>query len=43
MKNDPQLNSNADTALYGMSKVIPDKALLRDFCSLHQAAMLDTL
>jgi hypothetical protein len=35
MKNDPSLNQNTDTALYGMSKMIPDKALLRDFCCLH--------
>lgn len=43
MKNDPTLNNSCQTALYGMSKAIPDKALLREFCCIHQAAMLDTL
>ena len=43
MKNDPSLNQNKDTALYGLNGAIPDKALLREFCCLHQAAMLDTI
>jgi len=28
MKTDPKLNTNADTALYGMTGTIPDKGLL---------------
>ena len=43
MKDDPKLNKNVDTALYGISGTIPDKSLLRDFVCVHQSAMLDTL
>lgn len=43
MKADPSLNKNHDTALYGISGAVPDKALLRDFVCMHQNAMLDTL
>jgi len=43
MKDDPKLNKNHDTALYGISGTIPDKSLLRDFVCVHQSAMLDTL
>jgi hypothetical protein len=43
MKADETLNKNHDTALYGITGTIPDKALLRDFVIVHQSAMLDTL
>lgn len=43
MKEDSDLNENKDTALYGMTGSIPDKRLLRQFISMHQAALLDTL
>ena len=43
MKKDPSLNQNEDTALYGMTGMIPDKSLLRKFVFMHQSAMLDTL
>ena len=43
MKKDKSLNSNDDTALYGLTGSIPDKSLLREFVAIHQAAMLDTI
>lgn len=43
MKADPKLNKNHDTAVYGLTGTIPDKALLHKFVSIHQAALLDTL
>ena len=43
MKEDTSLNKNMDTAVYGMTGLIPDKRFLRKFICLHQAAMLDTL
>lgn len=43
MKADPTLNKNHDTAVYGLTGAIPDKALLHKFVSIHQAALLDTL
>lgn len=43
MKADPSLNVNHETALYGMTGMIPDKQFLRKFVCVHQAAMLDTL
>lgn len=43
MKKDPSLNKNFDTALYAMTGAIPDKGLLHEFISVHQACMLDTL
>jgi hypothetical protein len=43
MKIDPSLNVNHDTAVYGLTGAIPDKALLDEFVCVHQAAMLDTL
>jgi len=43
MKADPKLNVNHETALYGLTGMIPDKSFLRKFVCVHQAAMLDTL
>jgi len=43
MKADSSLNKNMDTAVYGMTGLIPDPRFLRKFICLHQAAMLDTL
>lgn len=43
MKKDSKLNTNEDTALYCMTGNIPDKSLLHQFVSVHEAAMLDTL
>lgn len=43
MKDDKALNTNQDTAIYGMTGLIPDKRFLRQFIIVHQAAMLDTL
>ena len=43
MKADPSLNTNASTALYGLTGAIPDPRFLRQFVCYHQAAMLDTL
>jgi hypothetical protein len=43
MKADPKLNKNHDTAVYGLTGTIPDKALLHKFVSIHQSALLDTL
>jgi hypothetical protein len=43
MKADPSLNTNEDTAVYGMSGLIPDRALLHKFVKVHSAALLDTL
>ena len=43
MKADKQLNQNKDTAVYGLTGMIPDKQFLRKFICIHQAAMLDTL
>jgi sphinganine-1-phosphate aldolase len=35
MKEDKSLNSNDDTALYGLTGSIPDKSLLREFVAIH--------
>ena len=43
MKADPALNVNHDTAVYGLTGAIPDKALLHEFVCIHQSAMLDTV
>jgi hypothetical protein len=43
MKENPELNTNDDTAMYCMTGSIPDKSLLHQFVSVHEAAMLDTL
>lgn len=43
MKDDPSLNVNHDTAMYGMTGSIPDNNFMRKFVCIHQAAMLDTL
>lgn len=43
MKADKSLNKNHTTALYAMTGSIPDKGLLHEFVSIHQAHMLDTL
>ena len=43
MKADKSLNQNHETALYGMTGMIPDNSFLRAFVCNHQAAMLDTL
>jgi len=41
MRIDPALNQNHDTAMYGLTGMIPDKKLLNDFVFVHQAIMLD--
>jgi hypothetical protein len=43
MKDDPSLNTNSSTALYGMTGMIPDERFLNKFVFMHQEAMLDTL
>ena len=43
LKSTPELNKNDDTALYCMTAQIPDKSMLHQFVSIHEAAMLDTL
>jgi len=43
MKEDKKLNKNHDVAMYGLTGTIPDKNLLHEFVSIHQACMLDTL
>jgi len=43
MKADKSLNQNKDTAVYGMTGMIPDKQFMRKFICMHQAAMLDTV
>ena len=43
MKEDPSLNVNHDTAIYGLTSDIPDRALLRDFVCMHIQALLDIL
>jgi uncharacterized protein YneF (UPF0154 family) len=35
MKKNPELNTNEDTALYGMTGSIPDKKLIHQFVSIH--------
>lgn len=35
MKEDPKLNKNHDTAVYGLTGAIPDKNLLHKFVSIH--------
>lgn len=35
MKEDPSLNVNHDTALYGMTGMVPDKQMLHEFCCIH--------
>lgn len=35
MKKDPSLNTNLDTAVYGMTGQIPDEGLLHQFVSIH--------
>jgi hypothetical protein len=43
LKSKPELNKNSDVALYCMTAQIPDKSMLHQFVSIHEAAMLDTL
>ena len=43
MKADKSLNKNHSTAMYALTGSIPDKGLLHEFVSIHQAHMLDTL
>ena len=43
IKENPNLNENHDTAMYGMTGLVPDKRVLKDFVAIHQAAMLDTI
>jgi len=43
MKEDKKLNKNFDVAMYGLTGMIPDKNLLHEFVSIHQACILDTL
>jgi hypothetical protein len=43
LKEKPELNHNAEVAMYGMATTMPDTCVLDNIANIHSAYVLDTL